>query len=240
VLTIDLAGQVVVITGAAGGVGSGIAQRFSEAGASLVLQHYRSDAPSWSNAVAVRADLTSGSGPGAVIDAAMDTFGRVDALVNNAGIQPVAAFLDVTDDDFRTMLDTNVTAAHRLTQAFARVTDHGSVVHLASIEGTHAALQHSHYSVSKAALLMHMRAAAIELGPRIRVNAVSPGLVHRDGIEERWPDGVGRWTRNAPLARLGRSAEIGDACVFLVSSMASWVTGANLVVDGGMSARPMW
>jgi NAD(P)-dependent dehydrogenase (short-subunit alcohol dehydrogenase family) len=88
---------------------------------------------------------------------------------------------------------------------------------------------------------MHARAAAVELGPRgVRVNSVSPGLIHRDGIEEAWPDGVGRWKEKAPLGRLGDPRDVGDACVFLCSPMAKWITGVDLVVDGGVSARSTW
>jgi 3-oxoacyl-[acyl-carrier protein] reductase len=88
---------------------------------------------------------------------------------------------------------------------------------------------------------MHARAAALEYGPAgIRVNTVSPGLIDRDGLEADWPDGVSRWHAAAPLGRLGRTSDIGDACVFLASSLAGWITGHDLVVDGGMSARPGW
>ena len=89
--------------------------------------------------------------------------------------------------------------------------------------------------------MTHARSAALEYGPYgIRVNTVSPGLVDREGLAEAWPDGVERWTRKAPLARLGRPEDVADACVFLASPLASGVTGHDLVVDGGVSARPTW
>lgn len=88
---------------------------------------------------------------------------------------------------------------------------------------------------------MHARSAALEYGPwGVRVNTVSPGLVDRDGLAESWPDGVRRWLRAAPTGRLGRPEDVGDACVFLASRLASWVTGHDLVVDGGVTARPSW
>ncbi len=247
-ISIDLSGTVVAVTGAAGGVGSGIVRRFADAGASLVLQHHRSDEPvldAPGGARTVRTDLTSVDGPSRVIGAAVDAFGRLDAVVNNAGIQPGAGFMDITDADFAEMLATNVTACHRMTQQFARhviaMGGTGSVVHIASIEGSQPAIGHSHYSTSKAALIMHARAAAVELGPQgIRVNAVSPGLIDRPGIEDAWPEGVGRWLQAAPLGRMGDPDDIGDACVFLCSPLACWITGVNLVVDGGVSARSTW
>jgi NAD(P)-dependent dehydrogenase (short-subunit alcohol dehydrogenase family) len=243
---IDMSSSVVVITGAAGGIGSGIAARFGAAGASLVLQHHRSAAPpSSDHSHSVQLDVTAPGAADELLARAVERFGRVDALVNNAGVQPVAAFGEITDAAWSEMIDTNVTACHRLTQAFARHVGErggeGSVVHISSIEGTQPAPGHSHYSVSKAALIMHAKAAALELGRSgVRVNAVSPGLIHRDGIEEAWPDGVGRWKEKAPLGRLGLATDIGDACVFLCSPMAQWITGINLVVDGGVSARSTW
>lgn len=247
-ISIDMAGMVVAITGAAGGIGSGIARRFADAGASLVMQHHRSDAPTLdadAPSCVVRVDLTSTAGPDTVVRSALDAFGRLDAVVNNAGIQPAEPFMDISDVDWDEMIATNLTACHRMTRAFgAHVRDRGgpgSVVHIASIEGSQPAPGHSHYATSKAALIMHARAAALELGVHgIRVNSVSPGLIGRPGIEKAWPDGVDRWLSAAPLGRLGLPADIGDACVFLCSPLASWISGADLVVDGGVSARPTW
>ncbi len=247
-ISIDLSGTVVAVTGSSGGVGSGIARRFADAGAAVVLQHHRSDAPSLEapgGTCTVETDLTHADGPSRVVAAAVESFGKLDAIVNNAGIQPVAPFMEIDDNEWNAMLDTNVTACHRLTKAFAEhVFDRqaaGSVVHIASIEGTHPAIGHSHYCTSKAALIMHARAAAVELGPkRVRVNSVSPGLIHRPGIEEAWPDGVERWATTAPLQRMGQPDDIGDACVFLCSPLADWITGVDLVVDGGVSACNTW
>lgn len=247
-IPIDLSGSVVAVTGAAGGLGSGIAARFAAAGATLVLHHHSSpppaiDAPGGFSTV--RLDLTGPGAAEALVGAAVDAHGRLDAVVNNAALQPVAAFLDITDADWDAMLATNVTACHRITRAFAHHAvsrgGGGSVVHIASIEGSKPAVGHAHYSTTKAALRMHAQAAALELGPHgIRVNAVSPGLIWREGLEAAWPEGVGRWLAAAPLGRLGASTDVGDACVFLCSPLASWISGIDMVVDGGVSARPTW
>ncbi len=245
-IEIDLTGYVVAITGASNGIGAGIAERFAAAGASLVLQ-YRSNTPNAPSSphCVVHADLRDHEAPDRIVAAAVDTFGRLDAVVNNAAVQTLADFVTMTDSEWTEMLDSNLTASHRLTQRFARhAIDRGgggSVVHISSIEGTQPALGHGHYGVSKAALLMHTKVAAIELGGHaIRVNAVSPGLVDRAGLADDWPEGVSRWLEKAPLARLGTASDIGDACVFLCSPMAQWISGANLVVDGGTSARSTW
>ncbi len=119
--------------------------------------------------------------------------------------------------------------------------DGGAIVNVASIEGLQPAAGHSHYAASKAAVIMHTRAAALELGAqRIRVNAVAPGLIDRAGLADAWPDGVGRWLAACPLERLGTTEDVADAVLFLLSDAARWITGTTLVVDGGMLARPTW
>ena len=243
---LDLTGKVVVVTGAGGGIGAGIAARMSAAGASVVA-HTRSspvaDLPG--NHVVITADLTADEGPDAVLGAALDSFGRIDGLVNNAGIQPLGKLIDLPESEWRSMIDTNLTAVHRLSQVAAKAMMDakapGSIVHVASIEGTQPAPLHGHYAAAKAALIMHARAAALEWGSEgIRVNVVSPGLIDRPGLEADWPEGVRRWLAAAPLGRLGTPEDVGDACVFLCSDLSRWVSGANLVVDGGVLTHPTW
>ena len=243
---LDLSGKVVVVTGAGGGIGAGIATRMSAAGASVVA-HTRSspvaDLPG--KHVVIEADLTSDEGPDAVIGAALDSFGRIDGLVNNAGIQPLGKLIDLSENEWRSMIDTNLTAVHRLSQVAAKVMidakTPGSIVHVASIEGTQPAPLHGHYAAAKAALIMHARAAALEWGSHgIRVNVVSPGLIDRPGLENDWPEGVHRWLAAAPLGRLGTPEDVVDACVFLCSELSRWVSGVNLVVDGGVLTHPTW
>lgn len=243
---LDLSGRVAIVTGSGGGIGSGIARRLGAAGASLVLHTHTSAPPVIDSKVtAISADLAEAGAPQKIVEAALSSFGRIDALVNNAGIQPIASLGDVSDEEFRQMLEVNVTVAHRLSQAVAHQMieqrEGGSIVHIASIEGSQPAFNHGHYATAKAALRMHARAAALEFGRHgIRVNSVSPGLIDRPGLDHDWPDGVTRWRAAVPLGRLGTPEDVGDACLFLCSSLARWITGVDLVVDGGVLTHPTW
>ncbi|WP_447007552.1 SDR family NAD(P)-dependent oxidoreductase [Saccharothrix isguenensis] len=249
-MTALLAGKVALVAGASGGIGHGIAVRFAQAGAAVVVHGQRGDVralvaeitTAGVRATGLRADLSAADECRRLVDEAAAWGGQLDAVVNSAGVQPVQGLPGMTDAQWRAVVDVNLTSAFSLTQAAVEVLpEGGSVTHIASVEGIHPAAGHAHYSASKAALIMYARSAALEYGPRgVRVNAVSPGLVDRPGLADDWPDGVERWTRAAPLGRLGRPEDVGDACVFLASPMASWITGNNLVVDGGITARPTW
>jgi 3-oxoacyl-[acyl-carrier protein] reductase len=249
-----LEGQTALVTGAGRGIGRGIALRFAEHGAAVAV-HCRTAVrearaladriqDAGGRATVVRGDLIDPSECHRIVrEAAEWGGGRLTALVNNAGVQPVRELAGMTAEEWRAVVDTNLGSVFACTQAAAEVMGEsgGSVTHIASIEASAPAPGHAHYSAAKAAVVMHARAAALEYGPLgIRVNTVSPGLVDREGLAEDWPDGVRRWQRAAPLGRLGRAEDIGDACVFLASPLASWITGHDLVVDGGVTARPTW
>ncbi len=245
-----MSGRVIVVTGVGGNIGTGIARRLIAAGATVVA-HTRSSAvdhlvdSDGDPVEVVTADLTRPHAAAHVVGAALETYGRVDSLVNNAGIQPVVHFSRMSDAEWTEMIDTNLSAVHRLThtaaEAMATLGNGGSIVHIASIEARHPTDFHGHYATAKAGLVMHARAAAGAYGPLgIRVNSVSPGLIDREGLSEDWPEGVERWHAAVPLGRLGTPEDVGDACVFLCSDLARWITGADLVVDGGVLTRPTW
>jgi NAD(P)-dependent dehydrogenase (short-subunit alcohol dehydrogenase family) len=239
-IAIDLSGTVAVVTGASGGIGAGIAARFVEAGA-YVVQGFHSQRPVdlGANAIAVEGDLRNGVEP--LLDAAQQRWGRVDHWVNNAGIQPVGLLADLDDDALRAMSDMNFVATMRATRdSAAAMVDGGSIVQITSIEGLSPAPGHSHYSGTKAALHAFSQAAANELGPKVRVNCVAPGLIDRPGLIDDWPQGVQRWTSHAPMERLGTPLDVANAVVFLCSPLASWITGSVVVVDGGVLAHPTW
>jgi 3-oxoacyl-[acyl-carrier protein] reductase len=244
---LDLSGLAAVVTGASGTIGAGIARRLHEAGAAVVAHAGRNRAAVEAlcdelgeRAVAVAGDVEREAR--AICAAALEAFGRLDVLVNNAGVQPVGPLAAIGNDELNELLRVNVAGVAALTrEAAAAMAGPGAVVNIASIEGLQPAFDHSHYAASKAAVIMHTRAAALELGPAgIRVNSVSPGLIDAEGLAERWPQGVARWHAAAPLGRLGEPADVADAVLFLASPAARWVTGANLVVDGGVLAHNTW
>lgn len=252
---LDFTGRAVLVTGASRGLGAGIALRFAEAGADLAI-NYRAGASQAAavvaaigeigrRAAAIQADVTSGDQVDHLIAQTVEALGRLDVLVNNAGVYPLVSLQEMTEEDWDRVLDANLRSVFLCTRAAARQMiaqgDGGAVVNIASVEGEGPMPLHSHYNASKAAVLMHTRAAALELGPhRIRVNSVAPGLIAREGIEEDWPEGVERWLRAAPLGRMGRPDDVADACLFLASAAARWITGANLRVDGGVLSRPVF
>jgi NAD(P)-dependent dehydrogenase (short-subunit alcohol dehydrogenase family) len=215
---LDLTGRSALVTGGGRGIGAAIARRLGEAGAAVVVNFRTS------------ADGASGG---------------LDLLVNNAGIYPVSTLLEMDEEEWDAVVDANLKSVHLCTRTAAawmiEQGKGGAIVNIASIEGHAPAPMHAHYDAAKAGVIMHTRSAAQELGPHgIRVNAVSPGLIHAEGIEEAWPEGVQRWLDAVPLGRMGRRVEVADACLFLASPAAGWITGAVLPVDGGVLSRPVF
>ncbi len=245
-----------MVTGASGNIGRGIATRLAEAGASIVV-HYFSDAAGASDtaalisagggqAIIVQADLSSEAAVDTLFAELQEQNRRVDGVVNNAAAQPPAIRLqDISAADWQAVMAANLDSAFLVTRNAARSMGEagsgGAVVNIASISGSDPAVGHSQYATSKAALIMLTRAAAQEYGSAgIRVNSVSPGLIESERLDQDWPDGVKSWQQRAPLARLGRPDDIADAVLFLLSPASRWISGVNLVVDGGMSAVSRW
>lgn len=249
----DLGGRVALVTGASGGIGAGIARRLAAAGANVIVG-FRNDRDGavqlaadieydGIRCIALSIDITDPASCQDAMQQVVAHFGSLDVLINNAGIQPLDDLADMSPGQWQRVIDTNVTGTFVATQSAAALMRGrgGAIIHISSIEGSAPAWRHAHYATAKAAVIMHARAAALEYGgDGIRVNAVSPGLVDRPGLRESWSEGVNRYESSAPLGRIGEPGDIGDACVFLASDMARWITGINLVVDGGVSVHPTW
>ena len=243
---LDLGGETALITGASGNIGGAIAERLHEAGAAVILHYHRNGAAvtrladRLDGAEIVQADLADES----AIERLFASI-RPSLVVNNAAAQPVTGMGDMTYAQWRDVMSTNLDSAFLVTQraalAWIAAGVPGAVVNIGSIEGLDPAVGHSHYATSKAGLLMLTRAAALEFGSAgIRINCVSPGLIDREGLARDWPDGVARWHDRAPLGRIGSAIDVADAVLFLLSPAARWISGANLIVDGGMSAQNKW
>lgn len=248
------AGRVAVVTGAGGGIGGGIARAFAQAGTAVVAG-YRTGAAAadavvaeivdgGGRAVAHAADVTDPTQCAGLMAAAVSSFGRLDAVVANAGIQPVAPLAGMSATQWDEVVRVDLGGTFTTLQAAAdvlRPAGGGAIVLVGSVEAGYGAAGHVHYGAAKAGVVALARGAAVEYGPAgVRVNVVSPGLVARPGLAEQWPEGVARWHAAAPLRRLGTPEDVGRACVFLASPDASWITGQELRVDGGVSVAAPW
>jgi NAD(P)-dependent dehydrogenase (short-subunit alcohol dehydrogenase family) len=243
-----LDGKVALVTGASSGLGVAIAQCLAEAGADVVLGARRLDRleqtkalveATGRRALAVETDVTDPDACTAMVAAAVETFGGVDVLVNNAGFGWAAPATREKPEEFRKVLDINLNGQYWMAQAFGRAaTRGGSIINISSVLGLMAShTPQAAYSASKAGLIGLTRDLANQWTGRkgIRVNAIAPGYFPSEMTDEM-PAGSDDLIRAVtPAGRLGEPYEIGDACVFLASDASSYITGITLPVDGGMT-----
>jgi len=249
----DLTGSTVLVTGARRGLGRAIALEFARAGADVAigLRDVTDDAGLASEiesfgrkALPVALDVTDLPGARAAIDETVHEFGRLDALVNNAGGGIMGQAMDVTEDDFDRVWALNTKSTYFLSQHAAKHMKDaggGSIVNIASQAGLIALPGESSYCVAKAAVVHMTRCHAVEWGEYgIRVNALAPTFIETDGTEAALSDPEFRADtveRIAALHRIGVPREVSGAAVFLASPAASLVTGQTLAIDGGWTAR---
>ena len=217
---IDYTGRNVIVTGGASGAGVGIAHRFAEAGANVAITYH----------------------PGVLYAIARD-FGGIDVLMNNAGIYPHQNNLDMSREEWDEMQESNTRGVYFLCQAAAKIMkeqkEGGAIINVSSINATCPSDTLVHYGTSKAAVEFLTRGLAHDWGKYgIRVNCIAPGLIENPMLDTWVPGWRQSYCERAPLGRLVRPEDLGNAALFLGSPLASFITGQILTVDGGVLMAP--
>lgn len=246
----ELDGKVALVTGAGSGIGHAIAALFGREGASVAVNYYGSEEDAVALAeelsaccersVALQGDVSDREQVDAMVARAADELGSVDVLVNNAGIEDSAPFLELAEESWDRVLAVNLKAAFLCAQACGgsmRKAGGGSIVNISSIHEDLPFPNNAAYAASKGGLRMLMRNAALELARfGIRVNNIAPGPIatpiNRATLED--PEQLELLRRVVPLARMGEPEEVAQVALFLASDRAAYVTGATYYVDGGM------
>jgi NAD(P)-dependent dehydrogenase (short-subunit alcohol dehydrogenase family) len=247
-MQISLEGKVALVTGASRGIGKAIAGAFAGSGASVMLSSRKQDALE-ATAEEIGGDtavFAANAGEPdqivACVAATVERFGRVDILVNNAATNPyMGRAIDIDLPRFDKTWQVNYRGPVVWAQEAwrASMADHGgNILNIASVGGLSVETSIGHYNVTKAALIHLTRTLAVDLAPGVRVNAIAPGLVKTAFARALWEPAEETIARRMPLRRLGEPDDIAGAALFLVSDLASWITGQTLVVDGGALLGP--
>jgi len=243
----ELSGRVALVTGAARGIGREIAQRLASAGASVAVVDVAEDAVQQAAAElsrpdqvarGYRCDVSSLEASLELGERVLADFGRVDVVVNNAGITKDRLFVRMTGEDWAAVIGVNLTGAFNVTKAFAPAmlkARAGSIVNIASVVGQIGNPGQANYAASKAGLIGLTKSLAKEFAPRgVRVNAVAPGFI-RTHMTDALPEDVQAQMKQViPLGRFGEPADVAGVVMFLVSDTSAYVTGQVINCDGGM------
>ncbi len=243
---IDLSGRVAIVTGASRGIGAAIARQLARQGA-IVVGAARGEnaravaeeiAAAGGRAEAVAIDVTEAGAAERVVSVTLERHGRIDVLVNNAGIARDQLMLRMKRDDWDAVLATNLTAAFALTQAVLKPMikqRSGRIVCIGSVVGQSGNAGQANYAASKAGLIGFAKAVALEVASRgITVNVVAPGLIETDMTRAIAASAHKEWASKIPLKRLGTPDDVATAVCFLASDEAAYITGQVLAVNGGM------
>ncbi len=237
--------KTALVTGATGGIGGDIARALHAQGAKVALSGTREEALTalagelGEGALACPANLSGPDGPAVLAAAAEDALGHVDILVNNAGFARDGLAMRMKDEDWRSVIEVNLTAAFRLSQALMRgmmKRRYGRIVSIASVVGVTGNPGQANYVASKAGLIGMSKSLAAELAGRgITVNCVAPGAIETDMIAALNDDQRAGFIERIPCGRIGTGMEVAGAVVYLASDEAAYVTGQTLHVNGGMA-----
>tara|TARA_X000001036_G_C20603628_1_gene776033 strand:- start:24 stop:770 length:747 start_codon:yes stop_codon:yes gene_type:complete len=243
-----LESKVAIVTGGSRGIGKAICQSFAENGCDIALT-YNNSKESAENladdlnkmgvkAKAYKSDASSFDDSSKLVDDVMSDFGKIDVLVNNAGIKKDNLLMRMDKEDFDTVINTNLSSVFNLTKSSIRTflkQRSGSIINISSVVGVKGNAGQSNYSASKAGIIGFSKSIALELGSRnIRSNVIAPGFIETDMTDSLSEDVINSWIENIPLKRGGNPSDVGNACVFLASDLSSYITGQVLHVDGGM------
>jgi 3-oxoacyl-[acyl-carrier protein] reductase len=243
-----LEGKVAIITGAGRGIGKGIALRFATEGASLVLNSLSESASkvaeevvgAGGKAIAVQGDVSLSADVTKLIDAAIAAYGRIDILVNNAGITRDGLLMRMTEDDWDSVLDTNLKSVYLCCRAAMRPMlksrGGGRIINISSVIGLSGNAGQANYAASKAGIIGFTKSLAKELASRqVTVNAIAPGFIVTDMTAGMSEEAKQALLKRIPLGALGEPEDVAAAALYLASAEARYVTGQTLTIDGGMT-----
>jgi NAD(P)-dependent dehydrogenase (short-subunit alcohol dehydrogenase family) len=245
---LDFTGKAVIVTGGCRGIGRGIAERFLQAGADVVIccRHQPETAPAANGreAVFVAADVREPDECERVVDVAVERFGRLDIVVNNAGGSPAADSATASPRFSEAIVRLNLLGPLYLSQKAYAVMETqpegGSIINIGSISGMRPSPGTVAYGAAKAGLVNMTQTLAMEWAPKVRVNCVTPGLMWTSDVKNFYGDAaaVERVASTVPAGRLGQPSDVADACLFLASDLSGFTSGANLVLHGGGERPP--
>jgi len=240
---IDMSGKAVIVTGGSRGVGRGITRRFLEAGADVVIcgRNEPEELPEAGGRSAVfkSADVREIEQIEAVVAFTTERLGRLDVLVNNAGGAPAAEAATVSPRFSESIIRLNLVAPLNFAQQANAVmqgqAEGGTVINIASVSGIRPSPGTAAYGAAKAGLLSLTQTLAVEWAPRVRVNAVTAGMIRTELAHLHYGDeaGIAAVADTVPLGRIGEPEDVGDTCLYLASPLASYVSGANILMHGG-------
>ncbi len=250
----DLTGRTALVTGADRGVGKGIALALGRAGCRIAVNYHTAPERAeqtvaeiqalGTDAFAVQADVGAAGDVRRMFATVIDRFHQLDILVNNAGVQTWKPIVDMTEQEWDVVLDTNLKGSFLCTQAAAlHMKEHGggSIVNIGSGCNRVPFPTLASYTASKGGIEMLTKVTAVELGPhRIRVNCVAPGAIEIERTRLELPDYAGTWGRITPLGRIGTPEDVGLVVAFFASDDSRFVTGQTIWVDGGLFTQAPW